>query len=112
MYFKTKTRSRKQIDKVKKCGRWHKFFVIWPREIKTSQGQSEFAFFTFVYRKAKISYSNGGYAGGSSGYEFYYRYRKPEDSTLEALIDGDELEFTDPGSRDTYQRMLKECEDE
>lgn len=109
MYFKTKTRSRKQLDQIEKRGHWHKFFVIWPREIKTAQGQSEFAFFTSVYRKAKISYSNGGYAGGSSGFEYYYRYRKPEDCTLEALEKGDELEFTDPSVKETYERIRREC---
>lgn len=107
MYFKVKTKQQKQLDKINKVGHWHKFFVFWPREIKTAQGQSEYAFFTTVYRKAQIHYYRS-FEGGS-GFSFYYRYRKSEDCVLESLAEGDELDFSSDDSRQEYNRLKEWC---
>jgi len=109
MYVKVQTKEKKLYDRIQKCGHWHKVFVFWPREVDSANGQKEFAFFTTLYRKAELHYS-AGYEGSSSGIRFRFRHRKPDDGMMQALAEGDCIEFGDSDARKMYLNLKEKLD--
>mgnify|MGYP003319226878 FL=1 len=100
---------KKQVDFVERVGVWHKKFIIWPRTVKSEKGMKQLAFLTTVYCKATLYLSTGN----DYGHRLVpmYKYRFADDAVLEALQEGDKLEFDSQEAANHFQRLKERCND-
>jgi len=112
MYIKVKSRSLKRLQKIERNCRWHRFFVIWPRKISTVSGYNEFAFLTFVYRKAKLCVSRH-YEDYSLSIYFNFVYAKTEqEASMSILSAGDEIKFRDEETQNYYEQLKEQTNED
>ena len=103
MHLTFKTSERKQYEMVQKNGKWHKKFVIWPREVLCENGIRKVVFLSMVYRKATFRFMHTDVP------KLYpvYKYREKDNAVLDALQEDSEFEFDCRNAESHYNRIKR-----